>query len=125
MISSSAVRQIRRKRRQSSRRPQKEHHLRSTARSDNFTESEEESDHCDSSLNEPAPQDNVDVTLSTLKDYVDDDFDQNYVYLRDDSCGKKFTSLFDGSAFRSERPFIFLSDFLIDSLDKRTSTRLL
>ena len=47
MISSNTVRQIRRKRHQSSRRAQKEHLLRSTARSDIFTESEEESDRCD------------------------------------------------------------------------------
>ena len=67
MISSNAVRQIRRKRRQSSRRAQKEHLLRSTARSDIFTESEEESDHCDLTVSDPEQQDNVDVAFSALK----------------------------------------------------------
>jgi hypothetical protein len=126
MLSFHANINMRRKRRQSNRRARRENVLRLKRQLDVQTDSEEESDHFDTTPHDTTPQAASHVTRTTLNDYVDDDFDQNYSCLPDGSSGNELTSLFDGGDVSVRAAAHLLVAFLIDSnLDKRTSTRLL
>jgi hypothetical protein len=127
---------MRRKRRQSRQRARRKNVLRQKYQLDICTDSEEESDHSETPPNDApshdAPSHDTtqqtasNVTFTTLNDYADDDFDQNYVCLPDRSSDNEFASLFDGGDVSVRRAAHLLAAFLVDSnLDKRTSTRLL
>lgn len=126
MISFNATRQIRIKRRRSTRRAQKEVILRSNLRSDISAESDEESDPLDTSPIDTTAQDTLDVAFVSRNNYTADDFDENDLFFPENSGENEFTSLFDGSDVSVRATVHHLVAFLIDSnLGKRKSTRLL
>lgn len=126
MISFNATRQIRMKKRRSTRHAQREVILRSNLRSDTSSESDEESDSVDASSIDTKIQDISDGTFGSQNAYTADDFDENYFYFPENSAENETTPLFDGSDVSVRSTVHRLVTFFIGSnLDKRKSTHLL